>query len=81
MERYFSGWKTYDGFSSGSEEEMKKIIRTFFFTFVLVMAMTGIVSAETNETTEQLYWIDGYDAYDTETGYTRFVCSTLGWSC
>lgn len=52
---------------------MKKIIRIFFFTAVLVMAMTGIVSAETNETTEQLYWIDGYDAYDTETGYTRYM--------
>lgn len=52
---------------------MKKIIRIFFFTAVLVMAMTGIVSAETNETTEQLYWIDGYDAYDTETGHTRYM--------
>lgn len=52
---------------------MKKIIRTFFFTFVLVMAMTGIVSADTNESAEQLYWINGYDAYDTETGYTRYM--------
>lgn len=52
---------------------MKKIIRTFFFTFVLVMAMTGIVSANTNESAEQLYWINGYDAYDTETGYTRYM--------
>ena len=52
---------------------MKKIIRIFFFTAVLVMAMTGIVSADTSETTEQLYWINGYDAYDTEVGYTRYM--------
>lgn len=52
---------------------MKKIIRIFFFAAVLVMAMTGIVSADTNETIEQLYWINGYDAYDTETGYTRYM--------
>lgn len=52
---------------------MKKIIRIFFFTAVLVMAMTGIVSADTNETTEQLYWISGYDAYDNEAGYTRYM--------
>lgn len=52
---------------------MKKIIRIFLFTAVLVMAMTGIVSADTSETTEQLYWINGYDAYDTEAGYTRYM--------
>ena len=52
---------------------MKKIIRIFFFAAVLVMAMTGIVSADTNETTEQLYWINGYDTYDTKAGYTRYM--------
>lgn len=52
---------------------MKKIIRMFFFTAVLVMAMTGIVSADTSETTEQLYWIDGYDTCDTEMSYKRHM--------
>ena len=52
---------------------MKKIIRMFFFTAMLIMAMTGIVSADTSETTEQLYWIDGYDTCDTEMSYKQHM--------